>query len=455
MVGQTSRERYTEKFIGSRELFERSKKVITRGVAHDAWYVSPFPIFLRKAQGSRVWDVDGNEYIDYIAGHGGDILGHAHPSIVGAVSRQVEDGTQFGTCCEMSVEWAERVSKLIPSAERVEFTSSGTEAVMFGIRLARAFTGRSKILRFQYHFAGAYDAVAVGVYPPFDVPFSTGILPSAVADTIVIKANDSEALESALKNSDVAALVVEAAGCNSGVIGFEDSFYRTMRDLTNKYGTLLFFDEIITGFRYSLGGVQAAKNIIPDLTSLGKDVNGCTPGSGAIVGRKDIMDMFMQKDGDDQWNRFKRVSHYGTFNANPLSAAAGIAALKIIATGEPIKKANEMARLLRDGMEGQLEKRRISGCLWDAGFSYVHLYFGDCELRKYCDRTICLNQTKSRPPAIGKALYMNFALNGIKVRTSGYAFMVSSAHTREDIDQTVEAFGLSLESMAAENNLPK
>lgn len=455
MENQNSEQRYAAKLTKSKALFEKAKNVMSRGVAHDIWYVLPFPIFLKKAKGSHVWDVDGYEYIDYYAGHGGDILGHAHPAIVEAVSRQIKDGTQFGTCCDLSIEWAELLTKLYPSAERVEFTSSGTEAVMLGVRLARAFTGRNKIVRFQHHFGGGYDAVALGTDPPFDVPCSAGILPSAIADTIVIKVNDEETLENSLKNKDVAALILEPAGCHSGVIGIKESFYRTMRDLTQKYGTLLFFDEIVTGFRYSPGGVQAAKKIIPDLTSLGKDVTGTIPGAGAIVGRKDVMDMLIYKDGDVKWNRFKRVSHAGTFNANPLCAAAGIACLKLIATGEPIKKANEMAKMLRDGLQYEMDKRNISGCVWNAGFSILHVYFGNCELRNKCDKTICLNQNKVRPPNIGNELYRNFALNGIKVRTSGYGFLVSAAHTKEDINKTIEAFSVSLESMAAENKLPK
>jgi glutamate-1-semialdehyde 2,1-aminomutase len=410
---------------------------------------------MAKAKGSHIWDVDGHEFIDYIGGHGGNILGHTHPAIIEAVNRQMEKGAQFGTCCELSVEWAELIGELIPSAERVEFTSSGTEAVMFGIRLARAFTGRSKIIRFRYHFAGAYDAVTVGVYPPFDVPFSTGIIAAAIADTIVIPENNEEALEDSLKKRDVAAVVIEAAGCMSGIIGIKDSFYSTMRELTQKYGTLLFFDEIVTGFRYSPGGVQAVKSIIPDLTSLGKDVNGTIPGSGAIVGRKEVMDMFLYEDGNDNWNRFKRVSHYGTFNANPLCSAAGIASLKLIATGEPTKRANEMALNLRDGMQNEMDKRRIPGCVWNAGFSYLHIYFGECEFRNECKKIVCLNSKKVRPPNIGRALYINFALNGIKVRTSGYGLIVSSAHTQEDINRTVEAFSISLKNMIAENKLSK
>jgi glutamate-1-semialdehyde 2,1-aminomutase len=341
MAKLSTGQRYEAKFPKSKALFERAQKVQPRGVSHDQWYASPFPIYMTRAKGSHLWDVDGNEYIDYYGGHGGKMLGHAHPAVVEAVQKQIEMGIQYGAGCDLAVEWAELIQKLVHSAERIEFMNSGTEAIMYGIRLARAFTKRSKVVRFQFHFAGAYDAITVGYKKPFDVPVSAGILPSAVQDTVVIPMNNEEALEDALKKRDVAVVITEAAGSSSGVIGIKPSFYKTMRELTTKYGTMLFFDEIVTGFRYSPGGVQAAVGVTPDLTSLGKGITGVMPGAGAIVGRKDIMDLFLFKD--ENWNRYDRVSHSGTFNANPLCAASGIAYLKIIATGEPTRRPGRCA----------------------------------------------------------------------------------------------------------------
>ncbi|GAI21339.1 unnamed protein product, partial [marine sediment metagenome] len=256
MVKQPSEQRYAAKFPKSKALFERAQGTFPRGVSHDGWYVSPFPIFMTKAKGSHVWDVDGYDYIDYYGGHGGKMLGHAHPAVVEAAKKQIENGIQYGSCCDLSLEWAELIKRLVPSAERLEFTNSGTEAVMMGIRMARAFTGRSKIVRFQYHFAGGYDAVLVGYRKPFDLPISAGLLPATIENTIVIPSNNEQALEDSLRKRDVAALIVEAAGSSSGVDGIKPSFYQTMRDLTTKYDSLLFFDEVITGFRYSPGGVQ-------------------------------------------------------------------------------------------------------------------------------------------------------------------------------------------------------
>ena len=453
MLNQPSIQQYAARFPKYKELFERAKGIIPRGVPHDRWDAKPFPLFMEKAKGSRVWDVDGYEYIDYYGGHGGKMLGHAHPAVVNAVKKQIENGIQYGAYSELSLEWAELIKKLIPSAELVEFTNSGTEAIMMGIRIARAFTGRSKIVRFQFHFSGGYDAVLVGVEEPFDVPISTGILSSAVEETIVIPANSEEALEASLNKRDVAALIVEAAGSSSGVVGIKTSFYQNMRDLTKKYDSLLFFDEVITGFRYSPGGVQAAKGITPDLTALGKGVSGNLPGAGAIVGCKDVMNMLLLKD--DNWNRYKRVSHVGTFNGNPLCAASGIAYLKIIATGEPTKGANENTRMLRDGMQHEMDKRGIIGCVYDSGFSVLHMYFGKCDLRNECDRTVCINAYKSRSADVGEPLFINLALNGVKLPTRGFDLFVSAVNTKEDIKKTIEAFGISFDTMIEENRLPK
>jgi len=453
MPKRSTLQRYEAKFAKSKALFERARKVMPRGVSHDQWYADPFPIYMRRARGSHLWDIDGNEYVDYYGGHGGKMLGHAPAAVVAAVQHQIERGTQYGAVCDLAVEWAELIQKLVPSAELIEFMNSGTEAIMYGIRLARAFTKRDKVVRFQFHFAGAYDAISVGNKKPLDIPVSAGILPSTVQDTVVIPINSEEALENALKKKDVAVVIAEAAGSSSGVVGIHLSFYDVMRKLTARYGTLLFFDEVVTGFRYSPGGVQAAVGVTPDLTALGKGVTGVIPGAGAIAGRKDIMDLLLLKD--EEWNRYQRVSHSGTFNANPLCAAAGIAYLKIIATGEPTRMANQKARQLRDALQREMDGRGIAGCVYDSGFSVVHVYFGHCHLIEQCERVVCLNADKTRDPGAGQALFMNLALNGVKTPTRGYDSFLSAVHTEDDLKKTVEAFGRSLDALLEEKKLPR
>ncbi len=451
MAKPTSVERYEMKFSRSKEMFAQAKGLVPRGVAHDAWQASPFPLFMTQAGGSHIWDVDGNEFIDYFGGHGGKVLGHAHPAVVKAAKEQMEKGVQFGTNCDLMLEWAGIIQKLVPSAERIEFTNSGTEAIMLGVRLARAYTGRKKIVRFQFHFAGAYDAVTVGYKKPFQIPVSGGVMPSAVEDTVVLPMNEEGVLEGTLQNRDVAVVMVEAAGASSGVVGIKPSFYGTLRHLTQKYGTLLLFDEIVTGFRYSPGGVQAAVGVTPDLTTLGKGITGVMPGAGAIVGKRNVMEMFLFKDED--WNRYKRVSHFGTFNANPLCAATGIAYLNIIATGQPTREATRNARKLRDGMQRKLDEREIPGCVYDSNFSVVHMYLGKCDLQGSCDRVVCVNALKDRPSDVGEALYRNFALHGVKTAARGFDLYVSAVHSEEDRERTIKAFGNTLAAMIEEKTL--
>lgn len=450
MKNQSSKEQYIARFPKSKALYEKAKSIFPRGVPHDAWYTLPFPLYITNAKGSHEWDADGYEYVDYFGGHGGLILGHAHPSVVEAVSKQIKRGTQYGACDELAIEWAELIKKLVPSAERVEFTNSGSEANMQAIRLARAFTGRSKVVKFRAHFGGWADSLYIGLKEPWDVRASNGLLPAVFEHTVVIPCNNADVLEDVLRNRDVAILVVEAAGASSGAVGIAPPFYQVMRELTETYGTLLHFDEVVTGFRFSPGGVQAANGIIPDLTSLGKSVTGVIPGAGAVVGRADIMEMLLIKD--DHWNRYKRVTHEGTFNANPLCAASGIATLKILATGEPQKKADQAARTLREGMQHIMEERGIVGCVYGDS-SVFHIYFGKCEMEENCNRRICLNEDKIKRLEIGKPLALNLTLNGVHLPSYGLKGFTSAVHTKKDTDKTINAFDISLGTLIREGVL--
>ena len=452
VANQSSEESYVARFTKSKALYEKARDLFSRGVTHDSWFILPFPIYISHAKGSHEWDVDGYEYIDYFGGHGALVLGHAHTSLIEAVNEQIEKGTHYGASDELQIEWSRWIKKLLPSAERVEFTNSGTESNMLAIRLARAFTGRTKIVRFQGHFAGWFDHVMTGIKEPWDVPTSGGILSTDTENTVIIPVNDEEILEKTLSKKDTALLMVEAAGAYSGAVGITPSFYQIMRDLTEKYGTLLLFDEVVTGFRYSPGGVQLARGILPELTSLGKTIAGGLPGAGAVVGRTDVMDMLLFKD--EHWNRYRRVPHSGTFNGNPLCAAAGIATLKILSTGEPQKKANEMSKLLRERMQRVLEGKDIVGCVY-GDFSTYHVYFGKCEMQDKCDRTICLNDNKVRPAGVSRSLHINLALNGVHTASRGVDGYMSAVHDEQDIDKTIEAFDISLSAMIKEGILRK
>jgi glutamate-1-semialdehyde 2,1-aminomutase len=432
----SSEEEYVTKFAKSRLLYEKAKHLFPNGVTHDGRFFLPFPIHITHASGSHMWDVDGYEYIDYFGGHGALLLGHRHPSLVKAINSQIEKGTHYGAPHELELEWAELIKSLVPSAELVQFTNSGTEAGIIGLRLARAFTGRKKIGKFRTHFHGQSSPVMVAMSEPWDIPSTAGLADSETEDTIAVPLNDEKALEDVLSGKEVAVLMVEPS---SAKISF--SFYHTMRKLTNKYGTLLLFDEVISGFRFSPGGMQDVVGVVPDLTMLGKIVGGGLP-VGAIVGHADVMNMMAFKDPG--WNRYKRVSHTGTWNANPLTCAAGIATLKILATGDPQKHADMMAHRLREGIQHAMGKRGVSGCA-HGSFSMFNVYFGECPLQDKCDRTVCLNGDKVFPPDLTRRAIINLVLNGIHLSwRAGPCGTVSAAHTEEDIDKTVEAFDITL-----------
>jgi glutamate-1-semialdehyde 2,1-aminomutase len=442
-----------DKFIAthqkSKELWSRSLKT-SRGIHHDSRHTMPFPVYTAKAKGARKWDVDGNEYIDYTMGHGSLILGHAHPALIEAVSQQVSKGTHYGTENELAVEWAEQIRQLIPAAERVEFVVSGTEANIMIAQLARAYTGRNKILKFARHFFGWSDDLYVGVAPPHDKPIA-GRLPPFTDDavsgaTVVIPCNDEVAMEKALVRKDIAALFLEGGGAHGGAICMPPGLVKKARQLTQKYGTLLVIDEVISGFRWSPGGYQATVGVTPDLSPLGKIVGGGLGGGAAVCGRADIMELLKIKPGDAEWNRYRRIMHNGTWNANPLIAAAGVTMLKIVAKGEVQKIAEASAKKLADGINKKIEQQGIAGCAYNTS-SVLHIHLGKCQK---CDRSICLDANKVTPPEVIQALNWHLLLNGVNL-LRGVVGWVSTVHSKENIKQTIEAFGSALDGMIAEN----
>ncbi len=432
----------------SRALWERAIKV-SRGFHTDPIVTRPFSIYITHAKGSRKWDVDGNEYIDYLMGFGALLLGHAHPAMVEAVQKQIVKGTHYGGENELELEWAERICKLIPCAEKIEFILSGSEADMLIARLARAYTGRSKILKFAEHYFGWAEDVLAGIAPPYDKPFAGQIPPFTKGviggGAVVIPCNDEQAMEEALAKRDIAAFFVEGGGANCGRIGMKPEMVKTARELTKKYGTLLVIDEVISGFRWSKGGYQAAIGVTPDLSPLAKLNGGGIPGGAAVCGRADIMDLLQLRPGDAEWNRFKHVIHRGTWNGNPLTAAAAVEMLKIVEKGEVQKIAAGKASHLADGIQKEFDKRGIEACCHNAT-SVLHLHLGKCEK---CDRTLCLDTKKSMPAELVHAWNGHLILNGVHLHR-GAMGMVSPAHTDADIEQTIEVFGKAMDGLLEE-----
>ncbi len=353
-------EQYLAKTPGSARLYRRAVNVFPGGVTHDTRYLQPHPLYIDRAAGSRKWDVDNHEYVDYIGGHGALLLGHNHPQVMDAVRAQLAKGTHFGASHELELQLGEQIQKMIPCAGKVRFTGSGTESTLLAIRLARAFTGKQKIVRFAGHFHGWHDQVAFAAMSHFDGSVPAGILPGVVGEAIVCQPGDAAALERILDaNEDVAAVILEPTGATFGLVPLPEGYLAQVRELTATKGVLLIFDEVITGFRVSPGGAQAHAGVTPDLATLAKIVAGGFPG-GAVAGRKDVMDVMTMRE-DRAWNLAHRVPHQGTFNANPITAAAGLAALQVIAETDAIARANTIAAQLRNRLN---ETIRQVGSKW-------------------------------------------------------------------------------------------
>ena len=318
----TIMEEYIANHPGSAQRYAEATQIFPGGVTHDNRYAEPFPLYVTHGAGPRKWDVDGNEYIDYVSGHGALLLGHSHPAITAAVTEQINRGTHLGACTEEEVRWAKAIKALVPSVEKLRFHSSGTEATLMAMRLARAYTGKNKIIKLQDHFHGWHDYAMAG-----SDRSAPGIPPETFGSMVIVPSGDLAAVEKALSSdSEIAALILEPTGAHYGQLPFDIPNYLSgLRELTAQHGVVLIFDEVVTGFRAAPGGAQVLYGITPDLTTMAKIVAGALPG-GAVGGKAEIIDMMAQR-GDPEWDNQRRVYHPGTFNANPLSAVAGATCL--------------------------------------------------------------------------------------------------------------------------------
>ncbi len=436
----------------SAELYEKALRVFPSGVTHDIRYFTPFPIYIERASGSRKWDVDGHEIIDYVMGHGALLLGHLHPVVTRAVAEQLGRGTHYGASHELEIEWADWVQRLLPSAEMVHFTSSGTEAVQMALRLARAFTGRDKVIRFVGHFHGWSDHVVGFSLTPEEMPRAVGIPEGILQSQLLVPQNDPVALQRALAEHEVAAVIIEPTGASWGTFPLELSFLAEARRLTEEAGALLIFDEVVTGFRVSPGGVQAVVGVRPDLTTLGKILAGGLPG-GAVAGRRDVLALIEFRD--DEWNLKRRIAHPGTYNANPLSASAGIATLSFIADGKSQQQAEATTRRLCRGFNQIIRKAGVKGCAY--GYSSMfHLLLGrDCpppddDFTWHWEGPPAASIPQT-PGPVATPLRQGLLNRGADLmRTGG---LVSAVHNEEDIDRTLSAFEATLADLRREGVL--
>jgi len=414
----------------SESLFKEAQKYIPGGVNSPVRAlkgVGGHPLFMEKAKGSRIWDVDGNEYIDYNASWGPLIFGHAHPRIVEAVKNAAEKGTSFGTPTELEIEMAKKVIDCVPSIESVRMVSSGTEATMSAIRLARGYTKRDKIVKFEGNFHGHGDSLLVksgSGLMSLGIPDCPGVIEDLAKNTLTLPYNNADAVKGLFDKMgpEIACLIVEPIAGNMGVVPPKDGFLQTLRDVTREHGALLIFDEVISGFRVSLGGAQKLYGITSDLTTLGKIIGGGLP-VGAYGGRKEIMDHIAPVGS---------VYQAGTLSGNPLAMAAGVEMLNLLSGDGVYEDLDKKSNRLYEGFRDNAKEAGVSACFTRVG-SMFSMFFTDKEVVDFETVSTCDLELFKR--------YFNALLDeGVYIACSQFeAGFMSAVHTDEDIDRTLEA----------------
>jgi glutamate-1-semialdehyde 2,1-aminomutase len=422
----------------SKALFERAKKLIPGGVnspVRAGKAVGMDPPFIAKAKGCHLWDVDGNRYIDFVCSWGPMILGHGHPDIIKALKARVGKGTSYGAPTELEVEMAELITRMIPSIEMVRMVNSGTEATMSAIRLARGFTGRDKIIKFEGCYHGHGDSLLVSAgsgVATLCIPGCPGVPEGLACHTISLPFNDAEAVARAFEGygKEIAAIIVEPIPGNMGVVVPREGFLKQLREITLKNHSLLIFDEVITGFRVSPGGAQQLYGIQPDLTCLGKIIGGGLP-VGAYGGRRDIMEK-MAPEGP--------VYQAGTLSGNPLAMAAGIAALKALEDGEVHRQLNDKGEFLFSGLKDAAGAAGVSVVVNRVG-SMGSLFFAEKPVTDFAS-------AKASNSELFRRFYAGMLRRGIYLAPSAYeSWFISSAHEKEHLEQAIESARKSFASL--------
>jgi len=414
----------------SHKLFKKAYELIPGGVNSPVRAfraVGGNPVFIERAKGSKIYDVDGNVYIDYVLSWGPLILGHTHPKVVNSLKKAIERGTSYGAPTSLEIELAELVLKAYPSMDKVRMVNSGTEATMSAIRVARGFTGRDKIIKFEGCYHGHADGLLVKAgsgATTFGVPDSPGVPKSYAKNTITLPFNDINALRTVIRNEwkSLACVIIEPVVGNIGCVLPKPGFLESLRKLTKDHGIVLIFDEVMTGFRVSYGGAQQYFGIKPDMTCLGKVIGGGLP-VGAYGGKKDIM-AIVSPEGP--------VYQAGTLSGNPLAMTAGIETLKILSKKDTYKKLESTAALLEKGLTDAAKKAGVGTRFYRAGTMFC-TYFTDTDVVDY-------GTAKTSDTARFSKFFSGMLKRGIYMAPSQFeAGFISLAHTRKDIEKTVKA----------------
>lgn len=422
----------------SESLFKRAQEIIPGGVnspVRAGKSVGMNPPFIHKAKGALIWDADQNEYIDYVCSWGPMILGHAHPDVIVAVQESAEKGTSYGAPTEMEVNMAEIIVDMVPSIEMVRMVNSGTEATMSAIRLARGVTGRTKIVKFDGCYHGHADSLLVSAgsgIATLGIPGSPGVPEDLARHTISLPFNDLPAVEKTFEKFDrqIAAIIVEPVAGNMGVVLPENGFLKGLRKITEESGTILIFDEVITGFRVSPGGAQSLYGIMPDLTCLGKIIGGGLP-VGAFGGKREIMSR-MAPEGE--------IYQAGTLSGNPLAMSAGLATLNMLKKGSIYETLEKNCELLFSGLEKAASEANIPVKVNRIG-SMGTLFFTSSPVTDFQSAKAC--DEKRFIEYFGKMLGQGIYLAPSPFETS----FISRAHTKEMIEKTVHCASNAFKEM--------
>jgi glutamate-1-semialdehyde 2,1-aminomutase len=408
----------------SEELFKEAQNYLPGGVDSPVRAYKPYPFFAKEAHGSKIIDVDGNSYIDYCLAYGPLVLGHANQKIMNKIAEQLKIGSAYGVPTENEIKLAKLVIKKVPCAEMVRFVNSGTEATMSAIRLARAATGKKKIIKFEGSYHGAHDYVLVkSGSGAVGLPDSPGVPGDTTKNTVLVRFNDEEAVVDLIKRegNEIAAIIVEPIMGNIGFIPPKEDYLKFLREITSQNDIILIFDEVITGFRIAEGGAQEYFGVTPDLVTFGKILGGGFP-IGALAGKKELMEMIAPSG---------TVYQAGTFNGNPVSITAGLAMLNQLNNGFYVES-NKKGNTLRNGIQDILNDKDLDFKV--AGLSSMfQIYFTDKEVYDY-------TSAKSADTEKFNQYFHTLLKNGVFIPPSQFeCCFISSMHDKEDIQKTLEA----------------
>ena len=445
---------YCRRTPTSARLARQGRDIFPSGITHDARHAHPHPIYVERAEGSHKWDVDGHRYVDYSGGHGAMLLGHGHPKVVEAVQEQIRKGTHYAACHQIELRWGQLIQQMVPCAQRIRLTSSGTEATLLALRLARAHTGKTAILRFTGHYHGWHDHVAFGVRSHFDGTPTPGVLPEIARQTVMAPAWDFERTRQIIESrDDLAAAIIEPTGSTFGQAPVAPEFLESLRRITAERGIVLIFDEVISGFRCSPGGAQAVLGITPDMTTLGKIVGGSMPGA-AVVGAKPILDLLDFEHAERTGQ--EKIAHHGTFNATPISGAAAIATLEIVRNTDVCERANNTAHRLRARVNEVIGDARVPWISYGT-FSGFHIFLNPHHLEITADQIEsgrCDHFTLTAPvrSSFATKLRLGMLVHGVDM-LPWPGGLVSAVHTDNDLDQTARALAQTIRMLRDEGEI--